>query len=105
VALPIKLDIVRHVRESRQKSTALHALVLGAPGSVRIAETPDLDALGAFDPARTLLLYPSKESVTLAEMGEALRGVDRVVVVDSTWQQAASVLRSPQLQGLGGISR
>ena len=100
VKLPIKLDIVRHVRESRTKSTALHALVLGERESVRIAETPDLDALEVFDPARTVLLYPSKTSVTLADMGDALKDVDRVVVVDSTWQQAASVLRSPQLRGL-----
>jgi DTW domain-containing protein YfiP len=101
VKLPIKLDIVRHVKESRTKSTALHAKLLGEPGMVRVVETPDVDSLGAFDPATTLLLYPTKDSVTLEDMTEAeLRRIDRVVVVDSTWHQAASVLRLPQLASL-----
>jgi len=77
--------------------------VLGESGSVRVVETPDVDILGPFDSNRTLLLYPSKDAVTLREMGPELANIDRIVVVDSTWQQAASVLRLPQLAGLKAI--
>jgi len=99
VRLPVKLDVVRHPSEKRAKSTALHAQVLCGAEDVRTVEMDAVASLGALDPASTVLLFPSRSSVTLDELPN-LRHVKRVVVVDSTWGSTGAVLRLPQLQGL-----
>lgn len=93
VDLPIRLDIIRHPKELKTKSTALHAQVIGGSDQVRTVELPNSRSLLPVDPATTLLLYPSSTSSTLAEIPD-LQSIKRIVVVDSTWQQANSVLRS-----------
>jgi len=103
VELPMALDIVRHPRELRTKSTALHAKVLAGGERVRIAEVPGIDALGKFDPENTLLLYPSPAACTIEELGDSVSKYTKIVVVDSTWQQAASVLRHESLANLKHI--
>jgi DTW domain-containing protein YfiP len=102
VRLPIKLDIIRHPGEKKTKSTALHAPVLCGEDEVRCVEVPEIDSLGTFDPETTILLFPSNDSVIISEL-EHLEKINRVVVVDSTWQQARSVLNVPQLKSLRKI--
>ena len=99
VDLPIKLDILRHPKELRTKSTALHAGILCPKEMVRIEELPNESKLSEIDPEKTLLLFPTADSTTLEEIPD-LNTIERVVVVDSTWQQANSVLRSDLCQRL-----
>jgi len=99
VDLPIKLDILRHPKELKTKSTALHAQVLAGGEQVRIAELPQVEKLSGINPAKTLLLFPSKDALAPAEIPD-LADIERVVVVDSTWQQANTVLRSDLCQSL-----
>jgi len=93
VKLPIKLDVLRHPKELKTKSTALHSQVLCGSEDVRTVELPQVDQLTDVDPETTLLLYPSATANSMDEI-ENLEAITRVVVVDSTWQQANAVLRS-----------
>lgn len=94
VKLPIKLDVLRHPKELKTKSTALHAQVLCGSEDVRTVELPEVDLLTEVDPETTLLLFPSQNATTLEETPN-LDKITRVVVIDSTWQQANQVLNSP----------
>eukprot|EP00128_Syssomonas_multiformis_P013923 Colp12_sorted_trinity150504_noHs@12529 len=94
--LPLKCDIIKHRGEKSSKSTAIHARVL-APNDVTIYDYPG-DIPEYPDDGKTVLLFPSKDAVDLSEIDP--RTVERVVFIDSTWQQAGGVLRAPQLQHL-----
>jgi DTW domain-containing protein YfiP len=93
VELPIKLDILRHPKELKTKSTALHAQVLCGSEQVRTVELPEVDQLTDVDPETTVLLFPTPDALALDEVPD-LDKVTRVVVIDSTWQQANAVLRN-----------
>ena len=99
VELPIKLDILRHPKELKTKSTALHAQVICRSDQVRTVELPQVDELTGIDPETTLLLFPTKDAKLLEEIPD-LDKIQRVVVIDSTWQQANAVLRSELCQKL-----
>lgn len=65
------------------------------------------DRLPAFDPATTLLLFPSLKSTTMDEIvtlgGAGTVDVSKLtalVVVESTWEAAEGVLRHPNLKQL-----
>lgn len=52
-----------------------------------------------YDPADTVLLFPSANAVDLAHYPHAAR-VRRIVVIDSQWQKASKVAAHPNLQKL-----
>lgn len=99
--LPLKLDVVRHPKELKTKSTALHAQVLCEAGQVRTQELPQaMDLLAKeIDPSKTLLLFPSADAKELGEI-ENLAQYERVVVIDSTWSQANIMLKSEFVSGV-----
>ncbi|KAK9728471.1 hypothetical protein K7432_001015 [Basidiobolus ranarum] len=99
--LPVKLDILKHEKESDSKSTAIHAKIL-APEDAEIilfpSQTPQYE-----NPERTLLLYPSEDALTLNEIDPT--SFDRILVVDGTWSQAKIMVRdSPALQKLRKVT-
>lgn len=47
-----------------------------------------------WDPQRTLVLYPADDAVTLDALDpQDLAGVERLVLIDSRWNNTARVLR------------
>eukprot|EP00002_Diphylleia_rotans_P031288 TRINITY_DN6499_c0_g1_i2.p1 TRINITY_DN6499_c0_g1~~TRINITY_DN6499_c0_g1_i2.p1 ORF type:complete len:235 (+),score=33.47 TRINITY_DN6499_c0_g1_i2:95-799(+) len=93
VQLPIKLDIIHHPSERRQKSTAMHAAVMSP--SATIYENPGFPD---YDPETTLLLFPSKDSKLLEDID--LTNCKTVVFIDSTWQQSGAIFRQDRLANI-----
>ncbi|RKP09122.1 DTW domain-containing protein [Thamnocephalis sphaerospora] len=101
VQLPVKLDVVKHVKEKDGKSTAVHAKIL-APDDVEIHaypdNVPDYDCSG-----RTLLLFPGEDARCLEDIEPG--SFDRLVVIDGTWNQAKAMVRySPVLGRLPKVA-
>ena len=94
VQLPLRVAIA--LREEPQKSTGVHAKVL-APASVDVydAKTP----LPAFDPATTVVAFPSADARTLSELPD-LASVETVVMLCCPWQQPHKLLELPELAPL-----
>ena len=93
VRLPLRLHILRGKEETPAKSTATHAAVL-APEDTTIYSLPDFPKYD--DPKRVLLLFPSPKSCTVRQLPD-LDAFDTVLVVDTTWQKAGSVLLMPEV--------
>lgn len=66
VSLPLKLHVVKHPKEVEGKSTAVHAAVI-ANKDTTVHTWPDIPN---FDPAKTLLVFPCDESVTLEQLAK-----------------------------------
>lgn len=110
IILPLKVDVIKHRNEFSGKSTAVHARVL-APDHVRIIHFPfsvnpeltttdlPVEEFLGFDKARTLMLFPSKQSTTIEEIPD-LEQINRVVLVDGTWNHVPSMISHPAIQGI-----
>jgi DTW domain-containing protein YfiP len=125
IRLPIKIDIVKHSREVDGKSTAVHAPII-ANEDVRMYTFPDIPD---YSSENALLVFPGKDSksldtilaecvgnpgVTLKESttfyidvskeGEMLENqnfpYNKIVFIDSTWNQCKGMHRHPSLAGL-----
>ncbi|KAK2564713.1 tRNA-uridine aminocarboxypropyltransferase 1 [Acropora cervicornis] len=91
IKLPIKVDIIKHKGELVGKSTATHARIL-APEDVTIHVYPDAISL------KTLGERHNTGSMHLPESaGSDL--FDRVVFIDSTWQQCHKIIADEKLVG------
>ena len=106
VALPCEVHVVKHPQEANSKSTGVHAPVLSDARlfSYSAADTDDAEAHGNqlpdYDPATTVLLFPSATSRSLQDMGPELAVVRTAVIVDCTWSQAAGILSDVRLSAL-----
>lgn len=90
-------DVVRsihHPSEKLSKSSAVHAVIVSAQATMH--ESPSVPD---FDPAETILLFPSADAVDVS-VYPRLRNVKRVVVVDSQWQRTNGIMAHPNLQKL-----
>lgn len=92
LALPLNVYVVLHPDELRGKSTSLAASTISP--DMHIVEYPQVPE--HLEPAKTLVLYPSAESVSLNEI-ESLESYDNVVFVDSTWQQSKGIARDERV--------
>ncbi|XP_002738896.1 tRNA-uridine aminocarboxypropyltransferase 1-like [Saccoglossus kowalevskii] len=120
VYLPLQVVIIKHPKELEGKSTAVHAAVL-APNDVTIYTYPCIPDFKEKD--KVLLVFPSPTALTLDdfakqsthESGDESNGplakkakrdvlpvpkFNRVVFIDSTWNQTSSIYRDDKLQGL-----
>ncbi|GFR85617.1 DTW domain-containing protein 1 [Elysia marginata] len=61
IQLPVTVDIIKHPNEIDGKSTSCHAAVL-APNDVRVFTYP---CIPDYDPQKTVLVFPSEDSVSL----------------------------------------
>ena len=112
---------LHHHQENVHKSTSVHACVLspsscrfislkGGGGEAEVRQgrgqlAPTSPAsLPPYDPATTLLLYPSPGSVSLSHprLAPLLPRVQRVVVIESTWQKGGAVYSTASL-GLSSL--
>ncbi|XP_040565022.1 tRNA-uridine aminocarboxypropyltransferase 1 [Lepeophtheirus salmonis] len=106
-ALPLKVDIVKHKREIDGKSTATHAKVI-CPSHVRIFIYPELPPnLLDNKEENIVLVYPGKNSLPLRDYlrkdtKSSIR-IDRVIFIDSTWNQAKGIYADPKLRSLPTI--
>lgn len=114
-SLPVKIHIVRHVSEKVSKSSII-PLKMVYPSDVflytftqpdrfdpKVSEGSIDPPLPIFCPEKAVILYPSKESVTVREMDPKLwegvvenksgsRAITDVFVIDSTWSTATQVI-------------
>lgn len=96
--LPVNLVLIRHPKEPRSKSSAVHAQVIAGAEQVRTLEVPLAQDV-SFDPATTCVVFPGPTAKAVAELGN-LSELKTVVVLDSTWSDAGKLSRLPQLDGL-----
>jgi len=96
--LPLKLWVIRHKREPRKKSSAVHAEVLCGKEYAQTVETPLANDL-AFDKETCCVLFPSETSVPIRDLPN-LKSLKSVVVLDSTWSQAPSMNHLKQLEDI-----
>lgn len=92
LALPLSVTVILHPGELRGKSTSLAASTISP--DLKIVEYPEVPS--ELDPANTLVLYPSADSVELHEV-EHLERYTNVVFVDSTWQQSTKIARDERV--------
>ncbi|GJP55762.1 hypothetical protein CLOM_g14691 [Closterium sp. NIES-68] len=105
LALPFHAHIVFHRTERPSMSTGVHAAVL-APAHVTLHRWADIEAGGLprFDPADTVVLFPSGDAREVGDMGaEERRRVKRVVLLESKWKGAPALLSLRQLSSLPHI--
>ncbi|XP_065897238.1 tRNA-uridine aminocarboxypropyltransferase 1-like [Dysidea avara] len=109
VALPVKIDIVKHKEEASGKSTSAHAKIL-SPDWVTIYQYPDMPK---YDKTKTVLIYPKEGSLTVEELVASVKGsssssarstplkeLERVVFIDSTWSQSRGMCIHDNLSDL-----
>ena len=99
VRLPMHVDIIHHVGENVKKSTSIHGCIL-APDFCRFLEFPADLPPGGYDPASTVLLYPTPDAVFLDDPRVDLLSVKRVLVIESTWSKSDVVSSHPALAKL-----
>ena len=125
--LPVDFDIIHHPGENVFKSTSIHACVL-CPSQCRFIEHPH--EIPKYDPQTTVLLYPTRDafqidtqdndeedpnlstkvdsassnfSALLPLFQLDFSRINRVVVIESTWQKGESVAVHPYLASLPKI--
>ncbi|XP_014488641.1 PREDICTED: DTW domain-containing protein 1 [Dinoponera quadriceps] len=113
VKLPIKIDIVKHRRETAGKSTAVHAVIL-APEDVKIYTYPKFPEI---DREETVLIFPSESAIRVEDLFKEVKDeegqdstilrrikselpVKRAIFIDSTWQQTKEIYKDVRFRGL-----
>uniref|UniRef100_A0A914BWL1 tRNA-uridine aminocarboxypropyltransferase 1 n=1 Tax=Acrobeloides nanus TaxID=290746 RepID=A0A914BWL1_9BILA len=101
VELPVFIDIVKHRMEKNGKSTAIHCL-LTAPLSTRIIDDfediPDYTDTTAFP--NTVLVYPSKNAISIDEYVRTNGPIRRFVFIDATWYTVGSIRNQRSISAL-----
>ncbi|KAJ1953645.1 hypothetical protein GGI12_005969 [Dipsacomyces acuminosporus] len=101
IQLPFRLAVVKHPKELDGKSTAIHAKIV-APEDVDIITYSD-SALDDVDVERAVLLFPGADAKDIAAVDPD--SFDRALVIDGTWSQAKSMVRSnPKLARLQRVT-
>jgi DTW domain-containing protein YfiP len=102
VELPCELHIVKHPQEHNSKSTGVHAPILSAARLIDYAPEAELPP---YDPASTVLLFPSESAACVHDMTLAqLQAVRTCIIVDCTWAQASGILSDERLRSLPHVS-
>ncbi|XP_029951985.1 tRNA-uridine aminocarboxypropyltransferase 1 isoform X2 [Salarias fasciatus] len=122
IKLPVKIDIIKHPNETDGKSTAIHAKIL-APSDVTIYTYP---CIPEFEKDKVVLVFPGPGAVSVQDMLQCLLDrshdsfyepctkrlkteglqeskvypLQRVVFIDSTWNQTNKISTDERLQGL-----
>uniref|UniRef100_A0A3Q4C0F3 tRNA-uridine aminocarboxypropyltransferase 1 n=1 Tax=Mola mola TaxID=94237 RepID=A0A3Q4C0F3_MOLML len=113
IKLPVKIDIIKHPNETDGKSTAIHAKIL-APSDVTIYTYP---CIPDFEKDKVVLVFPGPGAVSVRDMMQCLQDqadrkshskamesrvhpLQRVVFIDSTWNQTNKISTDERLQDL-----
>ena len=86
VVLPCDVHVIKHPLEHNSKSTGVHAPILSAARLISYEKDVELPP---YDPASTVLLFPSPRSVSLRDMGTKLQDVKTAIIVDCTVRAAS----------------
>lgn len=120
VTLPVKIDIIKHPNETDGKSTAVQAKLL-APQDVTIYTYPCIPELDQ-SAENIVLVFPGPDAMSVEELweyfcadgrprvkrvkaeAESLRcPIQRVVFIDSTWNQTSRIITDERLQALPNV--
>lgn len=116
VKLPIKIEVIKHVKELDGKSTAVHAKVL-SPNDVTIHTFPSFPD---YDKSECVLVFPSDDAKRIEDMFlnfksnsdsendepkvKRSRGkIQKAVFIDSTWNQVKEIIQDDRLAKLPRI--
>ncbi|KAM9861025.1 tRNA-uridine aminocarboxypropyltransferase 1 isoform 1-T2 [Aulostomus maculatus] len=94
IKLPIKIDIIKHPKETDGKSTAIHAKVL-APDDVTIYTYP---CMPEFEKDKVVLVFPGPGAVTLQHMMQHLHDRTDSRSRDSSGEPCPKRLRREEAQ-------
>lgn len=108
VILPLPIDIIKHPKEIDGKSTALHAAVI-APDHVTVHTFPAIPDYSKQE--KVVLVFPGKNARSLQEVvndtlalgtgeGDNSHRIEKVVFIDSTWNQCRTILNDPRMKRL-----
>eukprot|EP00058_Branchiostoma_floridae_P021845 XP_002607335.1 hypothetical protein BRAFLDRAFT_113907 [Branchiostoma floridae] len=116
VKLPFKVDIIKHPKEVDGKSTAAHAAII-APEDVRIYTYPIIPEFS--DPSKVVIVFPGLNALSLEDLSKKQQGLlkepplkrqrteqrasapfERVIFIDSTWNQTHRIFNDERLKGL-----
>ncbi|KAI5715692.1 hypothetical protein M8J77_020868 [Diaphorina citri] len=126
VKLPIKIDIIKHERETEGKATSVHAAII-APDDVNVYIYPHNVPDYSKNNEKIILIYPSKTSMELQEYVSHYNanhtvhseetpsndsnfskqsGVpfERAVFIDATWPQSRSIMAHSSVKYLPCIT-
>jgi len=98
ITLPIKLDILWWPKESRSKSTAVHAAIV-APECTTFYAYPDIPE---YNVDEVLLLFPGENTPSVSDFND-FQSIKRVVFIDSQWHAAGKILRDEKVKKLKTI--
>ncbi|KTG06678.1 hypothetical protein cypCar_00025558 [Cyprinus carpio] len=123
VELPVKIDIIKHPNETDGKSTAVQAKLL-APRDVTIYTYPCIPELDQ-STENIVLVFPGPDAMTVEELWEHFSAdgkprvkrlkvsdadpethscpIQRVVFIDSTWNQTTRIITDERLQALPNV--
>uniref|UniRef100_A0A3P9LJQ6 tRNA-uridine aminocarboxypropyltransferase 1 n=1 Tax=Oryzias latipes TaxID=8090 RepID=A0A3P9LJQ6_ORYLA len=101
IKLPVKIDIIKHPNETDGKSTAIHAKIL-APSDVTMYTYP---CVPEYNKNNVVLVFPGPEAVSVKDIRAKIQEskvfpLQRVVFIDSTWNQTNKIITDERLQGL-----
>uniref|UniRef100_A0A3B5MTQ0 tRNA-uridine aminocarboxypropyltransferase 1 n=1 Tax=Xiphophorus couchianus TaxID=32473 RepID=A0A3B5MTQ0_9TELE len=96
IKLPVKIDIIKHPNETDGKSTAVHAKIL-APNDVTMYTYPCIPEFEK-DKVRWVSLNPGNTHA--ATNSSRVYPLQRVVFIDSTWNQTNKISTDERLEGL-----
>ena len=103
----MNIFLLTHSREIVKKNNtgALVTMVLGDKAKVIVWErrSPDAKLLACIQEENIALLYPSENSIDIAD-GTGI-GYENYIVIDGTWQEAQKMYnKSPYLHGLPTVA-
>ena len=102
ITLPMHLHILLHPNEHRSKSTALHAKILCAQGSVSVHTYPSLPDCVRQEAAQTLLVYPSVGARPMKDIAN-IGAMRHIVFIEGTWRQSRAIARDESIAALPNV--
>ncbi|CAD5230693.1 unnamed protein product [Bursaphelenchus okinawaensis] len=98
IELPVHIEIIKHPAEKAAKSTATHCSLI-APSSTSFHHFP-CPELPPFDPKTSAVVFPSSSALPIDEYLKKNPGLERLIMLDSTWNAVSQLKNMPQLKGV-----
>jgi len=96
------MNRLRHPKEKISKSSIVPSKIVGGD-RVEIRHELDIQPFkeSATDPDSIVVLFPSEDARDVQEIDpKELKSLNRVVIIDCTWNQTKDFLKHPVIQGL-----
>lgn len=100
--MPVQIDLIKHWLERNSKSTAVHC-ALTAPKQTRIFDS--FDNVPDYSEYRnTVVVYPSKDAVSIEEYIQNNGPIQRFIFLDATWLTVGRLRNLQQLRTLPNVA-